>query len=897
MARICKRCHRANPTEAAYCYHDGTLLEEHGDAHPDQGALDIGGRPFAAPFFLPSGRSCNNYNELVIACRQDPATATAALEKGYLEAFLGAQGRADLALAAHATTGAADRQRALDEFLARLPGNVLDPPRLEIDRPLFDLGILRPGESRRMELELRNEGTRLLTGAATASDEPWLILGEKPGLKRKIFQFLDRSTLVIRIRGRQVRAYPKPQEGEVVLESNGGTLVALVRFTVPAVPFPEGVLAGTETPRQMAEKAVTAPKEAARLIEEGAVARWYQANGWIYPVSGPAATGPAAVQQLFEAIGVSRPPRVEISQDEINVSGIPGGMIESVLAVISQETRPAVAHATSDKDWLQVGKTIYRGRSAMLPLTIPFIPSRPGETLRARVTVAANGNQRFVVPVALTVRGEALAGGRVTVSSHPTTESSPPPASAENMESGKQPTPAPSRAGGRTASSGDKEERIASPSYSEKGRSASPSCAAPAPPPSDLQDLPTLLPGPALAPPKLLVPQAAVGARVPPPPPPARKSSTRNREAFKLAPVQAEPQTGRRSLRSFLLGFGAVVLFFLLAVGVKEGLDRGWFHELWENFRRLVGGGANTRTSLPMIPEVPSLKKRMHLALLCSGTGWHVADLVRAAVGLGHSARPVDFRRLSAGVGPGPSPLSEFDAVIVRTMPPGSLEQVVFRMDLLQSVAARGVPILNSPRALEACVDKYLTTERLAAAGLPVPPTVVCQNADAALEAFSALCGDVVVKPLFGSEGRGMMRIGDPELAWRTFRTLERTGAVLYLQQVIRHPGWDLRVFVLGGRVLGCMRRHARGADWRTNVAQGGTAEAVRIGPAQEDLALRAAAILEADAAGVDLISGPSGEWYVIEVNAVPGWRALAPVTGIDVAAEMVRHLAAKVQA
>jgi ribosomal protein S6--L-glutamate ligase len=286
----------------------------------------------------------------------------------------------------------------------------------------------------------------------------------------------------------------------------------------------------------------------------------------------------------------------------------------------------------------------------------------------------------------------------------------------------------------------------------------------------------------------------------------------------------------------------------------------------------------------------------MHLALLSSGTGWHVSDLIRAARSLGHTATPVDFRRLAAGVGAAPEPLAGFDAVIVRTMPPGSLEQVVFRMDLLQSVARRGVPILNSPRALEACVDKYLTTARLAAAGLPVPPTVVCQHADAALEAFSALGGDVVVKPLFGSEGRGMLRISDPELAWRTFRTLERTGAVLYLQQVIRHPGWDLRVFVLDGRVLTAMRRHARGEDWRTNVAQGGVGACVQLGAEQEALALRAADILGTDAAGIDLMPGPAGEWYVLEVNAVPGWRALAPVTGIDVAAAMIRHLAERIR-
>ena len=137
-------------------------------------------------------------------------------------------------------------------------------------------------------------------------------------------------------------------------------------------------------------------------------------------------------------------------------------------------------------------------------------------------------------------------------------------------------------------------------------------------------------------------------------------------------------------------------------------------------------------------------------------------------------------------------------------------------------------------------MDKYLATARLDAAGLRVPETIVCQHADAALEAFNLLGCDVVVKPLFGSEGRGMVRVSDPEMAWRTFRTLERLQSVLYLQRFIAHPGWDLRVFVLGNRILAAMRREARG-DWRTNVAQGGKATVILLTAAQEELAIRAA--------------------------------------------------------
>jgi RimK family alpha-L-glutamate ligase len=280
----------------------------------------------------------------------------------------------------------------------------------------------------------------------------------------------------------------------------------------------------------------------------------------------------------------------------------------------------------------------------------------------------------------------------------------------------------------------------------------------------------------------------------------------------------------------------------------------------------------------------------MRIAILSSGNGWHARDLQRAATLLGHTAKPIDFRRVLAAV-PNHTSLSAHDAVIVRTMPPGSLEQVVFRMDVLHQLEAAGRRVLNPPRALEICVDKYLASARLDAAGLPTPPTIVCQDAEAAIEAFNKLGGDVVVKPLFGSEGKGMVRVSDIEIAWRTFRTLERLQNVLYVQQFIRHPGWDLRVFVIDNRVLTAMRRHAKN-DWRTNVAQGGRGECVKPTAEEERLALTAARAVGTAVAGIDLLPRPDGGYYVLEVNAVPGWRALAPTTGIDVAREIVRFVA-----
>jgi ribosomal protein S6--L-glutamate ligase len=328
----------------------------------------------------------------------------------------------------------------------------------------------------------------------------------------------------------------------------------------------------------------------------------------------------------------------------------------------------------------------------------------------------------------------------------------------------------------------------------------------------------------------------------------------------------------------------------------------------------------------------------MHIGVLGNPESWYVADLSRAAAERGHRVSRIDYRTLSCGVGDqrqevrsqrsevggqkpesgsdafsrnnvqhlptsdlrppisvsitsGDLDLLSLDAVVIRTMPPGSLEQVVFRMDALHRVAAHGIPVLNPPRAIEHAVDKYLATAKLAAAGLPVPETIVCESAETALEAFERLGGDVVVKPVFGAEGRGIVRVSDPDIALRVFRTLERIDAVLYLQRFIRHPGYDLRVLVLGGRPIGAMRRYASDG-FRTNIACKGRGESVI--PSDDDVrrALLATEVIGATFAGVDLLTGPDGEPYVVEVNGVPGWQGFQKATGIDVAARLVEWLA-----
>ncbi len=289
----------------------------------------------------------------------------------------------------------------------------------------------------------------------------------------------------------------------------------------------------------------------------------------------------------------------------------------------------------------------------------------------------------------------------------------------------------------------------------------------------------------------------------------------------------------------------------------------------------------------------------MRIAVLGNAGSWYCRELERAATERGHKFVRLDFSRLMSTVANdvtalscGDFDLSIADVVIVRTMPPGSLEQVVYRMDALLKLEENGVVVVNSPKSIECAVDKYLTTSRLEKAGLPVPPTIVCEDSETAIQAFNSLGGDVVVKPLFGSEGRGIVRVSDQELALRTFRTLERIDAVLYIQKFVEHEGFDIRALVLDGRVIGGMRRRCRD-DFRTNVSQSGFAESHQLTKHEESLAINAAAATGSRFAGIDLLYERNGQCFVIEVNAVPGWRAFGRVNDCDVAATLIESLEA----
>jgi RimK family alpha-L-glutamate ligase len=224
--------------------------------------------------------------------------------------------------------------------------------------------------------------------------------------------------------------------------------------------------------------------------------------------------------------------------------------------------------------------------------------------------------------------------------------------------------------------------------------------------------------------------------------------------------------------------------------------------------------------------------------------------------------------------------LEDLQALVVRHLPGGSLEQIIYRLNVLHRLEHLGLKVINSADVLEKTVDKYYTTALLTDAGLPVPKTIVTERYEDAMQAVRDW-GRVVVKPLFGSLGQGIVQLDGEDVAHRVFRALKMGHYMYYVQEYLPHDGVDYRLFVVNGSVIGAMRRRAE--DWRTNIARGGQAEAYQPSAAFCELALGVASVLKADYLGVDILLSQE-RIYVLEANGIPGWLGLQKVVSQDIA-------------
>lgn len=223
-------------------------------------------------------------------------------------------------------------------------------------------------------------------------------------------------------------------------------------------------------------------------------------------------------------------------------------------------------------------------------------------------------------------------------------------------------------------------------------------------------------------------------------------------------------------------------------------------------------------------------------------------------------------------------------AAFVRGVAGGTLEQIVSRLNILHTLRMLGIPVFNDGRAIERTVDKGLTSFLLHRHGIPTPRTWVLESAAAArpiaeLEFRSGR--KIVLKPLFGSQGNGVVKLESLD----EFDQHKPPTGVYYLQEYIDAGEGDFRdwrVFVIRGRAVAAMQR--RSSHWVTNRAQGAVCEPATIDDGQlVQLAEAAAAALDVDYAGIDLLRDRAGRWFVGEVNGIPAWQGLQRAAGVNI--------------
>ena len=399
--QVCPRCNRCNPAEAAFCYFDGVDLRALPAAN-GQGRADT----LARAFSFPSGRRCLNLSELAVGCLEEWDAARELLSGGKLAQYLVEIGRADLARAAQPSVhGQGDA--ALDNLLRVLPGTADLRPRLDLAPRRLQMGTLSVGEEKRVRLQIQNTGKGLLHGKVTvAQGAEWLRLdgvkgGEDLSIRTTTVQVV---TLVVVTRG---LSSPHKYSGKLTLVTNGGVAELPIRLDLGLYPFPKPPFLDVTTPRELADRMRTQPKQAVPLLESGEIARWFAQNGWTFPVQGRPAQGVAAVQQFFEGMGLSKAPVLQLDDPVVELRCRVNQKVSGQFILRTDSKKWVFAHASCQANWLRFPSEDISGpQQAAVPFEVDSADLAPNRTHEADVKLIGNSGQVFTGRVRLTVEGD-----------------------------------------------------------------------------------------------------------------------------------------------------------------------------------------------------------------------------------------------------------------------------------------------------------------------------------------------------------------------------------------------------------------------------------------------------------------------------------------------------------
>lgn len=213
---------------------------------------------------------------------------------------------------------------------------------------------------------------------------------------------------------------------------------------------------------------------------------------------------------------------------------------------------------------------------------------------------------------------------------------------------------------------------------------------------------------------------------------------------------------------------------------------------------------------------------------------------------------------------------------------------------VVQHFESLGIPSLNNAQAIRLARDKWQSLQALSAHQIAVPTSSLSGHLFAEKAQVQWHHSPLVIKTLSGSQGVGVMLSDNANQASSLIETLTQANIETLLQDFVPEAkGQDIRAFVIGNEVVGAMQRNGAEGDFRANLHQGGSAQAVELSQDLQTLAVRATQAMGLDVAGVDLIQSADG-FLVLEVNASPGLEGIEKATGEDIARRMVEHLKKK---
>lgn len=280
--------------------------------------------------------------------------------------------------------------------------------------------------------------------------------------------------------------------------------------------------------------------------------------------------------------------------------------------------------------------------------------------------------------------------------------------------------------------------------------------------------------------------------------------------------------------------------------------------------------------------------------------GWHGTALMEAFAKRGHDAFLVELQDVLIDLSQ-PKPSIQLphlaqkpELAFVRGIAGGTLQQVITRLNVLHMLKMQGTYIYNDAKAIERTVDKGMTSFLLRQHDVATPATWVAESRQMAhqlIQQHLETHDCVIIKPLFGSQGKGVRR-----LTRQTSLPLPKdmhVDGVFYLQTFIDsgQHNHDYRVFIINQEPVAAMQRSGQG--WLHNVAQGAICKATDEADVLE-VAVKAAKALNIDYCGVDVIRDRHGQLWVLEVNSIPAWRGLQSVTQQNIAQLLVNDLLSK---